>query len=117
MQKFLVMFGAVLMAALVAAVPALSDNVVDVGEGLNIVAISATAATVFAAPNIPGARYTKTILAVIGALVVLPVSYFTDGFTPAEGVQIAIAVLAAIGVRQFKNTGDTLAKSPPDLNY
>lgn len=105
-RKFLLMLGGVIMAALLALVPALDNGAVDAGEWLNVVGLTATAAGVFAAPNIPGAAYTKTVLAVIGAIVVLPVSYFTGSFTAVEGVQLAIAVLAALGVNKASNVGD-----------
>lgn len=106
MQKFWLMVGAVVLAALTALGSAVADNVLEVGEGLNTVVITAEAAVVFTAANVPGAKYTKAVLAVILAVCTLPVSYFTGGFTWAEGIQIAIAVLGALGVRQLGNTGD-----------
>ncbi len=50
------------------------------------------------------ASYVKTIVAVVGAAVVAVQAAITDGsITPSEAVQVALAVLAALGVYALPN--------------
>lgn len=90
---------AVIAAVLAALAAALSgDNRVDATEWVNVVILAAGAAAVFAAPNVPGARYTKVILAVITAMAAVAASVITDGISLTDWLQLALAGLGAIGV-------------------
>ncbi|GGK44089.1 hypothetical protein GCM10010124_41140 [Pilimelia terevasa] len=105
--KSLAMVAATAASALVAV---LADGVTP-GEWLMVVNSAVFAAAVFTAPNVPGARYTKSVLAFLGAGLAVAISVITDGITLAEGIQIALAGLAAIGVRVAPNAGDMLART------
>lgn len=93
-----------ILGAVIAAVVA-SVNGVDLdGHGwTNVGLLLTTAAAVYVAPNVPGAKYTKVILAALGALVTGFVSSHTGGFTQTEVIQLAVAVLTAVGVYGAKN--------------
>jgi hypothetical protein len=94
---------AVLAAVLAAIVPALSgDNQVDTSEWINVVILGAGAAAVFAAPNVPGARYTKLMLAVITAMAAAAASLVSDGISLTDWLQLALAALGAVGVYQLR---------------
>lgn len=94
---------AVVGAVLSAIIASLTDNRIGADEWINVAIAGVTAATVFTAPNVPGSRYTKGILAVLMAILTGLVSSISDGWSTAELLQIAIAVLTALGVYGVKN--------------
>lgn len=102
---------AVLITVLSAVQAALfGDNVISNPEWVNVAIAAVTAAAVFAAPNVPGARYTKTILAVLGAALTVLASAIIGGVTPTEWIQIVLAAAGAVGVFAVKNqTAGTVA--------
>jgi lysylphosphatidylglycerol synthetase-like protein (DUF2156 family) len=73
---------------------------------INIIIIAAGAVNVAIAPNTPGAKYTKAILAGIAAAATLLISLVSGGISGNEWVQIAVAFLTAAGVLKAKNIGD-----------
>lgn len=96
---------AVVVAAVSAVGAGLSgDDVISSTEWVNIAIATVTAASVFAAPNVPGARYTKAILAVLGAALTVAASAIVGGITYTEWVQIVVAGVGALGVYAKANT-------------
>lgn len=83
------------------------DEVISNPEWVNVAIAGVTAAAVFAAPNVPGARYTKAILAVLGAALAVMASAIIGGITYTEWIQIIIAGAGAVGVYAKTNTGVT----------
>jgi hypothetical protein len=106
--KYAKLLAMVVTTVLIALVPALSDDVVTVTEWINVAIIAVGAAGVFAAPNVPGANYTKAILAVLSAVLVLLASFITDGLSGSELIQLVIAALGALGVYAVPNKGSEL---------
>lgn len=109
--KFVAAIVATVVSALIAA---MTDDHVSVVEWVNVAIAGVGACAVFAAPNVPGSRYTKAILAVLTAVLTLLVSLITGGLTPAEVLQLIIAGLGAVGVYAIPNapepaTGSRLA--------
>lgn len=99
---------AVIVTVLSAVGAALTgDEVISNNEWVNIAIAGVTAASVFAAPNVPGARYTKAILAVLGASLAVMTSAIIGGITYTEWIQIIIAGAGAVGVYAKSNTGTT----------
>lgn len=95
---------AVVVAVLSALQAALfGDEVISSTEWVNVAIAGTTAAAVFAAPNVPGARYTKAILAALGAVLVVLASAIVGGITTSEWVQIALAALGTVAVAGVKN--------------
>jgi hypothetical protein len=94
--KSLVAVGAALVGAAGAALT--GDGHINMGEWLNIIILTCGAAAVFAAPNVPGARYTKLVLAVITAVATASVSLVVDGISLTDVIQILTAALGALGV-------------------
>ena len=94
--KSIGMLAATALSLIVAAL--VGDNTVTGVEWLTVGTTLATAASVFAAPNVPGARYTKVILAIIGAVLTASTTFLTDGITLSEWLQIGLAALGAVGV-------------------
>lgn len=95
---------AVAAAVLAAVVTALTgDNRIDASEWVNVVILGSGAAAVFAAPNVPGARYTKLVLAVITAIATAAASVVSDGISITDTLQLAMAALGALGVHQLPN--------------
>lgn len=78
---------------------------VSAEEWVNVAIIGAGALGVFAAPNVPGAEYTKAILAATTAGLVVLASVITSGVGFPELVQIIIAAAGAVGVYAIPNKG------------
>lgn len=96
---------AVVAAGAAAVVAALSgDQVISNLEWINILIAIATAAAVFTAPNIPGARVTKFVLAAIMVALTAAVNLVSDtgGFT--HWWQLVAAVIGAALVYAVSNT-------------
>jgi hypothetical protein len=110
MATYAKFFAAVVATVLSGVVAALySGNVVTNTEWVNIAIAAVGACAVFAAPNVPGARYTKSVLAVLTAVLTVLASVILGGVTTTEYIQIAVAALGALGVYAVPNTGDGLA--------
>lgn len=93
----------VVVTVLVALSAAMTDGISS-AEWVNVAIAGVTAAGVFAAPNVPGARYTKSILAVLGAVLTFLTSAIIGGIDFNEVVQIVVIGAGALGVYQFPNT-------------
>ena len=87
---------ATVAAAVVAALT--GDGIISNVEWVNVAIAGSGALGVFAAPNVPGARYTKVILAAVAAVLVFLTSAITDGITPTELIQLIVVVAGALGV-------------------
>lgn len=95
---------AVLMTVASAIVAALTgDGLIGDVEWINIAIAAAAALSVFAAPNVPGARITKAVLAIIMAILVLAVNLIADGITISEWLQLIVAGAGAVGVYAIPN--------------
>lgn len=104
MTKYSKFFAAVVATILSAIVAALTgDGVVSATEWVNVAIAAVGAAGVFAAPNVPGARYTKAVIAVLAAVLTLLASLIVGGVSGAELMQLVIAGLAAVGVYSVPN--------------
>lgn len=97
-------FAAIVATALAALAAALTgDNTISSPEWVNIAIMSVGAAGVFAAPNVPGSKYTKSVLAALTAGLTVLASTIIGGITQVELIQIALAVSAAVGVYAVPN--------------
>lgn len=106
MATYAKFFAAVVATVLSGIVAALyGDNVISNPEWVNIAIAGVGACAVFAAPNVPGAAYTKSVLAVLTAALTVLASAIVGGITPTEWVQIALAALGAVGVYAVPNRG------------
>lgn len=95
----------VLLAVAGVLVAALSDNVVTTPELVNIGIIGVGAVGVYLVPNLPAGpgRWFKTGVAFVVAALVALASFLSDGITPAEWLQVAVAAFAGIGVYIIPN--------------
>jgi hypothetical protein len=104
MKKYAKAVAAVVATVLAAVVAALTgDNTVSATEWVNVAILAVGACGVFAAPNVPGARYTKAIMAVLTAGLTVLASAIVGGVTPVELFQIILAGLGAVGVYAVPN--------------
>lgn len=95
---------AVVVTVLAAVAAALTgDNTISATEWVNVAILAVGACAVFAAPNVPGARYTKSILAVLTAGLTVLVSAIVGGVSPVELIQIILAGAGAVGVYAVPN--------------
>jgi hypothetical protein len=85
------------------AIAAASTGGVTSVEWVNIAIIGVGALSVFAAPNVPGAAYTKAILSALAAVLVVLTSAITGGITSPELIQIIVAAAGAFGVYALPN--------------
>lgn len=106
--KSVVMVLVTVASAIAAALT--SDNLVDSVEWVNVAVVGVGAAAVFAAPNVPGARYTKVILAALAAVLTVLTSAITDGVDTVEWIQMGIAAAGAFGVYVAPYKGLALAR-------
>lgn len=90
-----------------AIVAAMTDGGVTTAEWINVAIGGVGAASVFAAPNVPGARYSKAILAALAAVLTFLVSAVAGGVSPAEWLQILVVALGALGVYAVPNRPPT----------
>lgn len=98
-------FVAVLVTILSAVGAALTgDETISNPEWVNVAIAGVTAAAVFAAPNVPGAKYTKAALAVLGAALAVMASAILGGITYTEWIQIIVAGAGAVGVYAKPNS-------------
>lgn len=97
--KFLVM---VLVTGLTAVAAVLSGGITST-EWVTVAIAVVGALSVFAAPNVPGAAYTKSILAVFTAVLAFLVTAILGGISSAELIQVAILAAGALGVYAFPN--------------
>lgn len=104
MQKYSKFAAAVVVTVLAAIAAALTgDATIMANEWVNIAIMGVGAAAVFAAPNVPGAKYTKSILAVLTATLTVLASVILGGVTSVELIQILIAGAGAVGVYAVPN--------------
>jgi hypothetical protein len=97
---------AVLAWVLPAILPGMSPPTWGVAEVANVVVLAAAALHVYNTANTEGWRWAKAIAAGIAAAAVVLISAWSDQLlTAAEIVQMAIAVLAAVGVGFARNAG------------
>lgn len=78
---------------------------------LNIIIAALNAASVAIAPNVPGSKYTKAVIAAVMACATVVISAYTGGITLAEWQQIVVAGFIALGIREVPNEGDMLERS------
>src|ERR1051325_9293275 len=102
--KALAMVAATVLTAMVAA---MTDNHITTVEWINIFIAGVGACAVFAAPNVPGAKYTKAVLAALMAVLTFLVSavagcpHLSAVFTclsRADLLQVGVIALGALGV-------------------
>lgn len=105
-RKAFVGAAGVVLSLLVAALA--GDGVINLNEWANVVVLGTGAVSVGLAANVPGAKYTKAILAAASAVASLLVSLYTGGLTTPEIWQLVVAGLTAAGVYQIPNRGDFL---------
>jgi hypothetical protein len=111
--KSFVSVGAALGGAVVAAMT--GDNRIDASEWLNVIILTCGAAAVFTAPNVPGARYTKLVLAVITAVATGSVSLVVNGISWTDAMQMGVAAFGALGVQfapHVSGVSDTAEQAP-----
>lgn len=102
---------AVVATVITGIVAAMTDGNVTNVEWINIGIAAAGALAVFAAPNVPGARYTKAFLAAVTAALVFFASAVTDGISHAELLQAIVVVLGALGVYAVPNTPSSVNRA------
>lgn len=104
MKKYSKFFAAVVATVLSAIVAALTgDGVVSATEWVNVAIAGVGAAGVFAAPNVPGSKYTKAVIAVLTAVLTLLASLLIGGLSGSEVLQLVVAGLGAVGVYSVPN--------------
>lgn len=104
MTQYSKFFAAVVATVLAAVSTALfGDNVISPQEWVNVAILGVGACAVFAAPNVPGSKYTKSIIAVLTAVLTVLASVIVGGVHTTEIIQIALAGLGALGVYAVPN--------------
>jgi 2-keto-3-deoxy-6-phosphogluconate aldolase len=104
---------AVVASVLSALLSALTgDETISPTEWVNVAILGVGAVSVFAAPNVPGARYTKAALAVLTAILTLLVAVIADGaVSTSEWLQLGVAALGALGVYAVPNSGTAVPRA------
>lgn len=99
--KFIAIVAATVISGIITALT--GDSIISPTEWVNIAILGVGALGVFAAPNVPGAAYTKSVLAVLAAVLTVLASSIVGGITTTEWLQIAMAALGALGVYAIPN--------------
>lgn len=114
MQKYAKLIMQVVVTVATGVVAALAgDNLVDSVEWVNVAIVGVGAAAVFAGPNIPGAAYTKSILAALAAILTILASAIVGGIQTVEVIQMVIAAAGAVGVWAVPNRGQDVSYDDP----
>ena len=100
---------AIVATVLTGIVGAYTDGQVTNVEWINIAIMGVTACAVFAAPNVPGAMYTKAVLAVLGAVLAGLASFITDGISQSEAMQLGVIALGALGIYAVPNSSGEMS--------
>jgi hypothetical protein len=103
-MKYAKLIASVAAAGLAAVVAVYADDVFTVSEQINVAIAVVTAASVFTAPNVPGAMYTKFFLSALGAILSFLASAISDGVSRAEWFQIGVIIAGAIATWAVPNT-------------
>lgn len=109
MQKYAKLIMQVVVTVAAALVAALADNVIGSVEWVNVAIIGVGAASVFYAPNIPGAPVTKFVLSALSAVLTVLASAIVGGLQTVEVIQMAIAAAGAVGVYAVPNRGQVVS--------
>jgi hypothetical protein len=104
MGAYLKMFAQVVATVLAGLVAAQTGGVTSV-EWIQIATLGVGAAAVFAGPNVPGAVFTKSILSVLAAVLVVLESVIVGGISTPDIYMMVIAGLGALGVYAVPNSG------------
>lgn len=91
------------LATVLSAVVAFGDGGITSVEWVQVAVAAVGAAAVFASPNVPGARYTKSILAALAAVLAFLTSAIVGGIDSTELLQIGVIALGALGVYAVPN--------------
>jgi hypothetical protein len=108
--KALMAVVATVVSAVVAALT--GDSFIGNVEWINIAIAGVAALAVFAAPNVPGARITKFVIAFLMAVLTLAVNLIADGITLSEWLQLLVVGLGSVGVYAIPNSR-TIESAPP----
>lgn len=100
--KFFAIVVATVLSGILAALT--GDSVISPTEWVNVAILGVGACAVFAGPNIPGSAYTKSVLAVLTAVLTVLASVILGGISTTEWIQIAMAALGALGVYALPNS-------------
>lgn len=92
------------VATILTAVVALSGGGISSGEWIQVAVAGVGACAIFTGANVPGAVYTKTVLAVLAAVLAFLTSAIVGGVSGTEWLQIAVLALGAVGVYAVPNT-------------
>lgn len=103
----------VAMTIIAAVLPLLTADEVRPEQWVNVAILAVGAFSVFAAPNVPGAEYTKMFIAAATAALTAVTSFLTDGITQAEAWQVVAAFVGAILVHGLAND-EAPAEATPD---
>lgn len=107
MKKYTKGIIAALTAALVALGAAYTGNDhIDITEWVNVAIAAVGAFQVWWVANVNGAPYVKAGIAATTAGLIALQSYIVGGITTSDWVQIALAVVGALGVVAFKNVNE-----------
>jgi hypothetical protein len=107
MMNYAKMFAQVVATVLAALVASQTGGGVTDVEWIQIATVGVGAAMVFAGPNVPGALFTKSVLSVLAAVLVVLTSAIVGGISQADIYMMVIAGLGALGVYAVPNTGTT----------
>lgn len=99
-MRYLKFLAAVVLTVLVAIVGFLSKGPMTNLDWINVAIVGVGALAIFAAPNVPGAEYTKTILAVLAAVLTALHTFIASGvsLSTSQILQIVIVAIGAIGI-------------------
>ena len=95
---------AVIATVLTAVVGAYTDGMISNAEWINVAIAGVGSCGIFAAPNIPASLYTKSVLAVLTAVLMALASFISDGISQSEVMQLVVIALGALGVYAVPNS-------------
>lgn len=103
-----------LLATILAAVLPIFmvDGPMGVTEWINVAVLAIGAAVVWNTSNTNGWKYGKAVGSAFTSVLVLFISFYTDGITTAEVIQMVLAFLAPLGVLAIRNDPNNIDTTP-----
>jgi hypothetical protein len=88
------------------------DGPMGVVEWINVAVLAIGAAVVWNTSNTNGWKYGKAVGSAFTSVLVLFISFYTDGITTAEVIQMVLAFLAPLGVLAIRNQPTDTDQTP-----
>lgn len=113
MKEYAKLWMQLLATILAAVLPIfLANDSMGLVEWINVATLAIGAAVVWNTANVRGWKYGKAVGSALTSVLVMFISFYTNGLSPAEVIQLILAFLAPLGVAAIRNAPPNLDETP-----